>query len=60
VLFEEPQAADLGSALERVAALRFDPVAIRASALRFARDRHVERMREVVDEVVAAPAGSRW
>jgi glycosyltransferase involved in cell wall biosynthesis len=60
VLFEEPGVAALASALERVAARRFDPAAVRASALRFARERHVQRMREVIEETIAAPADTRW
>ncbi len=60
VLFGEPDAGDLAAALERVACHRFDPTQIRASAQRFARERHVRRMRAVIDETTAAPAGTRW
>jgi glycosyltransferase involved in cell wall biosynthesis len=60
VLFDEPDAATLASALDRVAGGHFSRAAIVASAQRFSRDRHVLRMREVIEEVVAAPIGSRW
>ncbi|MGH9253354.1 MAG: glycosyltransferase [Vicinamibacterales bacterium] len=60
VLFGEPDAGDLAAALERVACHRFDPTQIRASAQRFARERYVRRMRAVIDETTAAPAGTRW
>ncbi|HEY5619697.1 MAG TPA: glycosyltransferase [Vicinamibacterales bacterium] len=60
VLFGELEVAELASALARVARHRFDPTAVRASAQRFARERHMLRMRELIDETTAAPAGSRW
>ena len=60
VLFDEPTVAALASALERAATRRFDTTAIRASAQRFARDRHLRRMREVIEETITAPAGTRW
>ena len=60
VLFQEPTVDALAAALERVARRRFDPDRIRASAERFSRERHVERMRDVIDETLAAPVGARW
>jgi glycosyltransferase involved in cell wall biosynthesis len=60
VLFAEPRADSLAAALERVAAGRFDPVRIRTHAERFSRERHVEQMRAVIEETIAAPAGTRW
>jgi glycosyltransferase involved in cell wall biosynthesis len=60
VLFDEPDAATLASALNRVASCRFDPTTITASAQRFAREHHVRRMREVIEETTAAPVGTRW
>jgi glycosyltransferase involved in cell wall biosynthesis len=60
VLFAEPTVDALAAALERVARTRFDPAAVAASARRFSRERHVERLREVIDETIAAPAGTRW
>jgi glycosyltransferase involved in cell wall biosynthesis len=60
VLFGEPTAGALVTALERVASRRFDPVKIRASADRFTRERHLQRMRDVIDETISAPVGTRW
>jgi glycosyltransferase involved in cell wall biosynthesis len=60
VFFSEPEAGALAAALERVAAARFDPVRIRRHAERFSRERHVERLRGVIDETIGAPAGTRW
>jgi glycosyltransferase involved in cell wall biosynthesis len=60
VLFTEPDVASIAAALERAARLPFDRARIRASAERFARARHVQQMREVIDETVAAPVGTRW
>jgi glycosyltransferase involved in cell wall biosynthesis len=60
VLFGEPTVADLASALERVASRRFNTAGIRASAQRFARDRHLQGLRDVIEETIAAPAGRRW
>jgi glycosyltransferase involved in cell wall biosynthesis len=50
----------LTAALDRVAAASFDTARIRAHAERFSRERHVHAIRGVIDETVAAPAGSRW
>jgi glycosyltransferase involved in cell wall biosynthesis len=60
VLFGEPTAAALVPALERAANRRFDSKRIRASAQRFTRERHLQRMRAVIDETLDAPTGSRW
>jgi glycosyltransferase involved in cell wall biosynthesis len=60
VLFAEPDAGSLAAALERVARQRFDSTRISQHAQRFSRDRHVQRMREVIDETIAAPTGARW
>lgn len=60
VLFAEPDVTSLAAALERVARQRFDSERIRAHAQRFSRERHVQQMRAVIDETVAAPAGTRW
>jgi glycosyltransferase involved in cell wall biosynthesis len=60
VLFAEPDVDAIAAALDRVARARFDSTAIARSAQRFSRDRHVQRMREVIDETIAAPAGTRW
>jgi glycosyltransferase involved in cell wall biosynthesis len=60
VLFDTAAAGALAAALERAARERFDQARIRAGAQRFARARHLQRMREVIEETIAAPAGTRW
>jgi glycosyltransferase involved in cell wall biosynthesis len=60
VLFPEPTVGALAAALERAASRRFDSKKIRASAQRFTRERHLQHMRDVIDETINAPAGSRW
>ena len=60
VLFDEPAVPALASALARAARLQFNQETIRSSAQRFTRERHLQRMREVIDETTVAPAGSRW
>jgi glycosyltransferase involved in cell wall biosynthesis len=60
VLFFEPTPASLAAALGRVAAMRVDPARLRAQAERFSRQRHMEQMRALIDETVAAPTGTRW
>jgi glycosyltransferase involved in cell wall biosynthesis len=60
VLFAEPDVESLAAALERVARLRFDSAAVARTAARFSQERYLEYMRAVIDETVAAPAGTRW
>jgi glycosyltransferase involved in cell wall biosynthesis len=60
VLFGHADVVSLSAALERVSRLRFDAGRIRESAERFSRERHVQQMRSVIDETMAAPVGSRW
>jgi glycosyltransferase involved in cell wall biosynthesis len=60
VLFTDADSTSLAAALERVARMTFDRARLRAHAEQFARDRHVDRMRAVIDESVAAPVGTRW
>ena len=60
VLFGEPEVGALAAALDRVAKLQLDPARIRTSAERFARHHHVRQMRDVIDETLLAPAGTRW
>jgi glycosyltransferase involved in cell wall biosynthesis len=60
VLFPEPDADSLASALQRAVRTRFDQTRLRTRALMFARDRHLDRMRAVIDETLAEPPGTRW
>jgi glycosyltransferase involved in cell wall biosynthesis len=60
VLFASPDVEALAAALERAARIHFDAAAIARSAGRFSRERHLEQMRAVIDETIAAPAGTRW
>ena len=60
VLFADATVDSLAAALTRVAAQPFDSGRIRQHAERFSRERHVERLRGVIDETLAAPAGTRW
>ena len=56
-----PRSAALAAALERVAGLPLrSRDRSRASAERFSRERHLHQMRAVIDETIAAPAGTRW
>jgi hypothetical protein len=40
--------------------MSFDADRLRASALRFSRERHIAHMRAVIDETLAAPLSQRW
>jgi glycosyltransferase involved in cell wall biosynthesis len=60
VLFDSPTADSLAQALARLASQPFDRVRLRCHAERFSRNRHAEAMRAVIDETLAAPAGTRW
>jgi glycosyltransferase involved in cell wall biosynthesis len=60
VLFAAPEVEALAAALNRLATLRFDSDAIARGAARFSRERHVEQLRAVIAETVAAPPGTRW
>ena len=60
VLYSEPTVDSLAAALERAGAMRFDRHRIRVHAEQFARARHVEQMKAVIDETLAASPGSRW
>jgi glycosyltransferase involved in cell wall biosynthesis len=60
VLFSEPTVGSLADAIARTGGMRFDRACIRRHAERFSRDTHVVAIRSAIDEVVAAPAGTRW
>ena len=60
VLFTEPDVASLAEALERVARQSFYSARISRHSQRFSRSRHIQQMREVIDETIVAPTGTRW
>ena len=60
ILYPDTDVASLAAALNRVASTRFDSDRIRRTAQQFSRENHVPRLREVIDETVAAPTGARW
>ena len=60
VFFDRPDPGGLAEALERVAARRFDSARIRRHAEQFSRERHMEQMRAVIADTMAAPRGTRW
>ena len=60
LLYPDADVASLADALERVASTRFDPERISRSAQRFSYDRHVQRMREVIEDTLAHPVGAQW
>jgi glycosyltransferase involved in cell wall biosynthesis len=60
VFFDEPTAASLAGALERVAQATFDTSRLRCHAERFSSERHRRALRAVIDETVSAPAGTTW
>ena len=60
ILYPDTDEASLVAALNRAASTRFDSDRISRTAQQFSRECHVQRLREVIDETVAAPAGARW
>jgi glycosyltransferase involved in cell wall biosynthesis len=60
ILFDEPTAASLASALSRVTQREFDRPRLHAHAERFSRERHVSDMKRIIAETVAAPEGTTW
>jgi glycosyltransferase involved in cell wall biosynthesis len=60
VLFAEPTAESMAPALERVSRLRIDAGRLHRHASQFSRERHARQLAAVLDETMAAPAGSRW
>ena len=60
VLFAEPTAGSLSEALDRVARLHVDGKVLRAHAEQFSRESHTRQMRDLIDDTIAAPAGTRW
>jgi glycosyltransferase involved in cell wall biosynthesis len=60
VLFAEASVPSLAAALERARAIPFNRSALRAHAEQFARERYDQQMRTVIENTLAAPAGTRW
>ena len=60
VLFTDLTPASLGAALERVISLRIEADRLHAHAEQFSRERHLQRMRAMIDDTLAAPAGTVW
>jgi glycosyltransferase involved in cell wall biosynthesis len=60
VLFAEPTVESLALALVRARNTRFDTSTIRAHAEQFSRERHIDQMRALIAETMAAPDGTRW
>jgi glycosyltransferase involved in cell wall biosynthesis len=60
VLFDTASAASLAEALARVSGLAFDPARLQEHAQQFSRERHVAALGAVIDETLAAPAGTQW
>jgi glycosyltransferase involved in cell wall biosynthesis len=60
VLFAEPSVPALTAALERARTITFPRSALRLHAERFARERYTQQMHEVIEDTLAAPAGTRW
>jgi glycosyltransferase involved in cell wall biosynthesis len=59
VLFEPQNADALIAAMQRAAAIRFDPAALHARVQRFGRPRFLREMRDVLASVLKAPRSSR-
>lgn len=60
VLFGEPTVDRLVDALDRVAAMRSDPVRIREHAMQFSQGRFSRQITDLVNDTLAHPAGTRW
>jgi glycosyltransferase involved in cell wall biosynthesis len=60
VLFHETNVEGLAAALERVATTPFDRGRLRQHAEAYSRDRHVQQMRDLIADTMAAPPGTRW
>jgi glycosyltransferase involved in cell wall biosynthesis len=60
VLFDELSVASLKAALQRARTIPFDRTRLRRHAEQFARDRYIGQMRAVIEDTLAAPAGTRW
>lgn len=60
LLVDDPSDEALASAMREAVATRFDPAVIRRHAERFGRDRFEAELAACVEEILTAPAGTRW
>ncbi|MEQ1574798.1 MAG: glycosyltransferase [Vicinamibacterales bacterium] len=60
ILVTEATAEAFAGALSRAASTRWDAARIRTNAERFSRQRHLDALACAVNEMMAAPAGTRW
>jgi glycosyltransferase involved in cell wall biosynthesis len=60
VLFGELSVSSLASALQRTQTISFDRSVLRDHAEQFARERYTRQVRALIEETLAAPAGTRW
>lgn len=60
VLVADPSVEALADGLAAVRRLGADPADIRSRAERFGRDRFAGAMRQLIEETLAAPEGTRW
>ena len=60
VLVADPTPGSFAEAIARVAQDGFDPQVLRARAERFSEERFLSGMTQVITDVLAAPAESRW
>ena len=60
MLFAEPSVESLAAALRAAREAAFDAGRLRDHAEAFSRERYIDQIRGVIEETVAAPAGTRW
>jgi glycosyltransferase involved in cell wall biosynthesis len=60
LLFPEPTAESLAETLRAALRWDFDESRIRDHAEGFSRAHHAERLRAVIDDTLAGPAGRQW
>jgi len=60
VFFDEATAESMANALNAVAQMQIDGGALRHNAERFSRASHVNHLRAVIDETIAAPLETTW
>ena len=60
VLFADSTPTSMAAALARVRQIAFDPGRLARHAQAFSRERHVQRMRALIADTLAAPGGTTW